>query len=196
MCHQLLRDARFHRQLLVIDEDLAARASASGCSECGGVLHVANYPRKARGRPEVSDGESNCRYSFCCATRDCRKRRTPTSVRFLDRRVYVSVVVVLAAVLAQGLSPSRTRVLCRELGVDRRTLARWLEWWQEEVPWTDYWAEFRGRLDQPLDPSCLPASLLGRIEAEDDQERLLLLLHLIEPLSHSALMRGRFARVA
>ena len=196
MWHRLLVDARFHRQLLVIDEDLAAGARASGCSVCGGALHSANYPRQPRGGPEEPAGESDPRHSFCCAARDCRKRRTPTSVRFLDRRLYLSVVVVLAAVLAQGLSKSRTRTLCGELGVDRRTLARWQEWWQEEVPRTDFWTELRGRLDRPPDPSALPTSLLERIEGKDEEERLLCLLRLIEPLSQSVLMRRRFARAA
>lgn len=44
--------------------------------------------------------------SLCCAR--CRKRRTPPSVRFLGRRVYLAAVVVLACVLRQG--PTRWRV--------------------------------------------------------------------------------------
>jgi hypothetical protein len=160
------------------------------------VLHAANYPRQPRGVPEGLGAEFARRHSFCCGAEDCRKRLTPRSVRFLDRRVYVSVVVVLAAALAQGLTGRRIRTLCVELDVDRRTLLRWQEWWRETMPRTDFFAELRGRLDRPLDRSRLPNSLLDRIEADDDAERLLFLLRLIDPLSHSELMRRRFASAA
>ena len=196
MWHRVLGSASFHRQLVAIDEDLAARAKASGCPVCGTVVHSANYPRRPRGSPDEVGTAFDRRLSFCCADRDCRKRLTPRSVRFLDRRVYLGVVVALAAVLAQGLSASRTRKLCRELCVDRRTLERWREWWREEVPRTDWWTELRGRLARPADPACLPSSLLERIEGESEEQRVLHLLHLLEPLSHSVQMRRRFVRVA
>jgi len=196
LCQQLLRDARFHRQLFEIDEDLAAQAKARRCSSCQGALHAASYPRKPRGVPDGLGAEYERRHSFCCGAENCRKRLTPTSVRFLDRRVYSSVIVVLAAAMAQGLTGRRIRMLCMELGVDRRTLLRWQEWWREELPRTDFFTALRARLDRPLDGSGLPGSLLDRIQAMDDAERLLRLLHLIDPLSHSALMRHRFARAA
>ena len=196
MWHRVLGSASFHRELSAIDEDLANRARAGGCPVCGAVVHAASYPRKPRGGPDGLGSGQDRRHSFCCAERDCRKRLTPTSVRFLDRRVYLSVVVVLAAALVEGLSASRTRKLCAELGVDRRTLDRWREWWREEVPRTDWWTELRGRLARPPDPACLPGSLLERIEGESEEQRVLRLLHLLEPLSHSVLMRRRLARVA
>jgi len=196
LCQQLLRDARFHRRLLEIDEDLAAQAKARRCSSCQGALHAASYPRKPRGVPEGLGADFERRHSFCCGAENCRKRLTPTSVRFLDRRVYSSVIVVLAAAMAHGLTSRRIRTLCTELDVDRRTLLRWQEWWREEVVRSDFFAELRGRMDRPLDGSRLPGSLFDRIQGADDAERLLCLLHLIDPLSHSALMRGRFARAA
>ena len=196
MCQQLLRDARFHRHLFEIDADLAAQAKAGRCSSCQGVLHSASYPRKPRGVPNGQGAEFDRRHSFCCGAENCRKRLTPPSVRFLDRRVYVSVVVVLAAVMAHGLTSRRMRTLCAELEVDRRTLVRWQEWWQDEVPRTDFFDELRGRMDRPLDRSGLPGSLLDRIEARDDAERLLRLLRLIDSLSLSALMRRRFSMAA
>jgi len=196
LCQHLLRDARFHRQLFEIDVDLAAQARAGRCSSCQGVLHAASYPRKPRGVPAGQGAEFDRRHSFCCGAENCRKRLTPPSVRFLDGRVYVSVIVVLAAVLAHGLTGRRMRTLCAELDVDRRTLVRWQKWWQDEMPRTDFFDELRGRMDRPLDQSRLPRSLLDRIEAADDAERLLGLLRLIDPLSHSALMRRRFSRAA
>jgi transposase-like protein len=117
-------------------------------------------------------------------------------VRFLDRRVYTGVIVVLAAALAQGVTGRRLAKLRAELGVDRRTLERWRRWWRESVPRTDFWSELRGRLDLPVATNELPSSLLERVVGADDAERLLRFLHLIDPLSHSALMRQRSVRVA
>jgi hypothetical protein len=117
-------------------------------------------------------------------------------VRFLDRRVYVGVMVVLAAALAHGLNRARCRQLCGELGVDPATLARWREWWCRSMPQSDFWTELRARLDRPVDPSSLPCALLERVRGADDEQRLLALLHLLAPLSHSALMRTRYSRVA
>ena len=196
MWHRLLGSASFHRRLFSIDEDIAALARAGGCPVCGAVVHSASYPRKPRGGLDERGPQFDRRHSFCCAAGDCRKRLTPPSVRFLDRRVYLGVVVTLAVVLAQGLDPRRTRRLCRDLDVDRRSLERWRQWWQEEVPRTGWWADLRGRLDRPPDPGALPGSLLERLRGEDEEARVLRLLHLLEPLSHSALMRRRLARVA
>jgi hypothetical protein len=58
----LLADAKFHEQLLAFDRDLAAQCRAAGCPECGGVLHVANYPRKPRGRPVALGAEHDRRF--------------------------------------------------------------------------------------------------------------------------------------
>ena len=93
MCHALLHDPKFLALLLRIDHDLAASTRADGC-RCGGVLHRADYPRKPRGCPiEVRDDHCS-RLSFCCSV--CRRRATSRSVRFLARRVYFALAVVLA----------------------------------------------------------------------------------------------------
>jgi len=196
LSHRLLADARFHRALLSIDDELAAEAGSRGCGVCGARLHVADYPRKPRGEPPGLEEEWSRRHSFCCSADGCRKRLTPTSVRFLDGRVYTGVVVVLAAVLAQGLSGKRLKILRESVGVDRRTLERWRRWWTEELPRTELWSELRGRFDRPVLEGGLPTSLLERVQGADEEERLLRLLRLLEPISHSACMRSRFARVA
>ena len=50
MCHSPLEDARIWIVLLGMDQDVAEQVRRAGCMHCGGVLHVANYPRKPRGR--------------------------------------------------------------------------------------------------------------------------------------------------
>ena len=47
------------------------------------------------------------------------------SVRFLGRKVYVGIVVVLVSAMDHGLKPERVQVLRESLGIDRRTLQHW-----------------------------------------------------------------------
>ena len=124
MWQKFLTDARFHEALLEIDRQIAAEARERGCPECGGVLHVASFPRKPRGGPQLTD-EHEIRLSFCCAREGCRKRVTPASLRFLGRRVYWATIVVLVPVMRQGPKPKRMRRFQELLGVSRRTVERW-----------------------------------------------------------------------
>ena len=125
MYQALLANARFHRLLLAIDDDLAADCRAAGCGRCGGVLHAARFCRKPRGRPSgLGDGYDQ-RFSLCCGMRECRKRATPPSLRFLGRKVYLACVVTLVSTLQHGATAARLRRLSQVLGIDRRTVARW-----------------------------------------------------------------------
>jgi hypothetical protein len=46
-------------------------------------------------------------------------------VRFLGRKVYLAVVVILVAAMRHGPTPRRLRLLSEHFGADRRTIARW-----------------------------------------------------------------------
>ena len=95
VCHVDLQRSQFFLFLIRLDEELAAQAQCAGCS-CGGVLHRANYPRKPRGCPTLAIRDAfSSRLSFCCSR--CRRRTTSVSVRFLGRRVYLGLVVVLCS---------------------------------------------------------------------------------------------------
>ena len=106
---RLLRDGRLRKLLEHGDEDLARECREGGCELCGGVLHSAKYARKPRGPEGVEAWDR--RHSFCCEEEGCRKRHTPPSLRFLWRRVYVSVVVVLVAAMVHGVKPRRVERL-------------------------------------------------------------------------------------
>ena len=95
MSHGLFGDARLYVALLEFDRELRDERRQEGC-DCGGVLHVSDYERKPRGVAEdkLPAGYGR-RFSLCCAREGCRRRATPASLRFLGRRVYVAVVVVL-----------------------------------------------------------------------------------------------------
>ncbi|MEI6783826.1 MAG: hypothetical protein WCQ21_23280 [Verrucomicrobiota bacterium] len=164
--------------LTKIDADLAMQACAEGC-RCGGALHRADYPRKVRGVKAETKAK---RHSFCCAEEGCRRRVTPGSVRFLGRRVYAGFVVVLLAALRHGLSADRVQVLREQLGVERRTLERWREWWLEQFASGRPWRLARARFMPLLDEATLPWSLWTRF-CEHGSTPLLELLRFLTPWS-------------
>jgi hypothetical protein len=173
---KLLGDARFFELLLRLDEDLARQAREGGCP-CKGVLHSARYPRKPRGGPPSLGREHDMRASFCCAREGCRRRVTPPSLRFLGRKVFFAVVVVLVPILRDGPTPERLRRLEQRFGVSRRTLYRWREWWREVVPGSRWWRGEQGGWAEPVDRMGLPASLLGVLSGiAEPADRVLALL--------------------
>jgi hypothetical protein len=165
--------------LLRIDNELASEACQGRCRDpkCKGPLHVADFPRKPRGVPPAHEDAYSVRYSFTCGR--CDLRTTPPSVRFLYRRLYVAAVVLLASP-PEGASVSR---LGAQLGVSRRTLLRWQQWWRQDFVRTDCWKEGRMRFTPLLVGEELPLSMLDRFDAPDPQGRLVQALHFISPVS-------------
>jgi hypothetical protein len=124
MYHDLPSTASFWSFLLAVDEDLAETVRNRGCL-CGGRLHSADYLRKPRGFP-VRLTQLQCfRSSFCCDRDGCRKRATPPSTRFLGRKVYAGVIVILISAMRQGPTPRRVRELSERFGADLTTITRW-----------------------------------------------------------------------
>jgi hypothetical protein len=193
MCHAFLTDSRFYQLLFRMDQASAAEVQAGGCCFCGGVLHSACYPRKPRGIRSALDASYQYRLSFCCASDDCRRRTTPPSVRFLGRKVYLGVIVVLISALEHGLSRQRRGQLIDALNIPEQTLWRWQCWWREvfgEGPW---WRMQRAGFVPPVLACRLPGELLGRLDGADLRERVVRLLWLIAPLtttSWSGSLRG------
>lgn len=181
MCHQLLTDARFLALLLEVDRDLAAEARIAGCF-CGGVLHQANYSRKPRGGPSELGTEQGQRFSFCCAEDGCRSRMTPQSLRFLGRRVYFAVVVVLVSAMRHGATPERMRRLRKVVGVDRRTVERWRLWWRTSFVDSPFWRAAAAAFAPPVSVVMLPATLLSRFRG-DEETRLVALLRFLGPIT-------------
>ena len=145
VCHALLQNPKFFALLLQIDNDLAAQMHATQCP-CGGVLHRANYPRKPRACPKEVRADFESRLSFCCNR--CRKRSTPMSVRFLGRRVYLGLAVVLAPQRRSTLNAVAVE-LVQALAIPARTIARWRHWWLELFPSTTLWQAACARFMPP-----------------------------------------------
>jgi hypothetical protein len=175
VCHALLQNPNFFHILLQIDIELAANTHASPCPHCGGTLHCANYPRKPRCCLEEARTHFESRFSFCC--NQCRKRKTSVSVRFLGRRVYLGLAVVLMSA-RRSQSPSDVAQLSETLSVPASTLQRWRRWWVQQFPITPLWQAHCARFMPQIDLTLLPDSLIERFlgSTEDQIRRLLIFL--------------------
>jgi len=178
VCHTLLQSPQFFQFLVQIDTDLAAQMHASAC-QCGGVLHRANYPRKPKACPEEVLFEFQSRWSFCCNL--CRKRSTPMSVRFLGRRVYVALAVVVLAVKRNKVFAATT-LAGEALGVPARTIARWRQWWLQLFGATALWQAQCARFMPSVEITELPQSLMARFTGTA-HEAMGHLLKFLSPLS-------------
>ena len=159
------------------------------CPYCGGLLHSARYPRKPRGPRHLLTDDYESRLSFCCAEEDCRRRTTPPSVRFLGRKVYLGVVVILVTALNHGLTRQRRQQLFDQLEINPQTFYRWLTWWREVFPASRCWQSALGRFIPPVDTVQLPGERLGRFTGQDLKQRLRQLLQLLLPLTTSSCWR-------
>lgn len=143
--YDLLAHPNLFQMLTIFDRDIANLVQRSErCPCCGGKLDRADYQRSGYGIPAGAGDEVKRRFSFCC--RDCRRRRTPDSLRFLDGKAYPGVIVTLLAALQHGETGARFNALRKALGIDRRTLGHWRRWWQEHFAASAFWRGARGLL--------------------------------------------------
>ncbi len=193
MYQTLLGDSRFFNLLLQLDEDLAAQARHGGC-DCGGVLHSARYRRKPRGGPSELGAEHAVRASFCCAVEGCRRRVTPPSLRFLGRKVFFGVLVLLLPVLMEGPTPQRLARLQERYAVSLRTLRRWRRWWQQSFTASRFFVAARGGFAQPVAADALPGALLVAFATLPTAvERVMAILGWLLPLSGGSSRPGERA---
>lgn len=114
MIPAMLRDRRFIELLQMFDREIAERAWARGCPECGGVLHDPRYLRKPRGLPSELKSIDFFRKSLCCAQDCCRRRATPPSALFFGRPHSLHLIrdeFVWAASASPGAIPRHLRNL-------------------------------------------------------------------------------------
>ena len=101
------------------------------------------------------------------------------------RCLLVLLVVVLVSAMVHGLKPNRVEALREKLGIDRRTLERWRQWWVVIFVDSSFWKEARARFMPPLDHNTLPLPLCEAFEIER-RDRLLDLLKFLSPLTTPA----------
>jgi hypothetical protein len=184
--HESACEFNFHALLWELDACAAQQVRERGCPRCGGPLYCAHYERKPRGLgPQaVKAGRYDVRLSLCCGRQGCRARATPPSVRFLGRRVYAAV-----AVLVLSLRAALASVTTQALGIEQRwqapawwTRRRWSSWWQCEL-WSEPWfSTQRALFARPPPPSASPDCLLGQWVGSVP-ERVRRLLVMLSPLT-------------
>jgi hypothetical protein len=178
----LLGDATFHKLLLACDRDLANQVRHRRCLVCRSALHSANYPRKPRGRLCRLPPEHDWRLSLCCARHGCRKRKTPPSLRFLGRKVYLAMTIIVMAILREGPTAARMRRLAEFIRLDRRTIKRWRGWWRVRFTAMPFWQAARAAFMPPVDEERLPTAMLERFTGSA-AERMLALLRFLRPIT-------------
>jgi hypothetical protein len=183
-------EAQFLVALGEIDAAYAARVHAAGCL-CGGVLDLADYPRKPRGDLGEAAEAYALRQSFCCRREGCRKRATPPSLRFLGRKVYIAVLVIVASAAARATSIGGRGSARRVHGVPVRTVQRWLAWWQTVFALSAFWSEARAFFATPMEVDALPVSLLSRFSGERP-EALVKMLRFTAPITTTS-VRAKIA---
>ena len=106
-------------------------------------------------------------------------------MRFLGRRVYLAVTVVLASAVRTGLTDRRVSRLTEWIRVPKRTVERWRAWWLLEFVDTRFWVTARGQLMPPPAAAILPASLLECFKGPDLPSQLVAALRFLAPLGES-----------
>jgi predicted DNA-binding transcriptional regulator YafY len=105
-------------------------------------------------------------------------------VRFLGRKVYLGAVVILVSAMRQGPTPRRVRELTKLFDVDRRTIYRWRDFWNEHFPKTTFWKVARARLVPVFEIVDFPRSLLEAfVHAGDDRNGWGELLRFLSPIT-------------
>lgn len=156
-----INNVKLYQLLFLIDADLAERKRSNSCPFCGAPLHTSNYFRNPRGGPDDIPEAFSIRHSLCCSAENCRKRVLPPSLRFWDRKVYWSVVILVTVVLRQqrteGYSAGR---IMRLVGVSRHTLKRWILYFKDVFPQTGRWKRIRGRIGVEIDMGQIPSAII------------------------------------
>ena len=103
------------------------------------------------------------------------------SVRFLGRRVYLGLIMVLMSVRRTTVSASAVQTM-QALCVPERTISRWRHWWLQVFPTTPLWHAACARFMPPVQTDHLPCSLIERFAGVAAHQAMHLLAFLA-PLS-------------
>ena len=103
-------------------------------------------------------------------------------MRFLGRRVYAGLVVVLMTTMIHDLKAGRIRRIREALQIDSRTLKRWRQWWLDNFVRSSFWKAGRARFMPPLCEQTLPLSLWLSFELQE-RDRLLAVLQFLRPIT-------------
>lgn len=182
MLSELLKKKSIFSLLYKIDKEIADQYKEKACPYCGGPLHWANYPRKPRGEPHGVSEECYIRFSLCCGREGCRRRTMPPSCRFLGRKIYWYIVILLRISDFQNQTENSTiSEFSQNSGISRNTIGRWLFFFQEMFPKSPSWQSTRGLLPACIKNDGLPASMMNYLLCikSDTQEAVISCLKLL-----------------
>jgi hypothetical protein len=182
MSHKFLFNASFYTVLMSIDRELAEKERRKGCCHCGGKLHQSHYPRSPLGVPIEFRFHFEERFSFCCF--NCRKRSTPSSVRFFGRRWFPGPIFILISALMMGINERRLAQIKRHFGVvvSESTWKRWRYWWRKVFPTTEFWKSQAGLIHPDGIKGVFPRDLLT-MYLGGLAEQMTLLLQFLSPMT-------------
>jgi len=160
MLSEPLKNKSLFNHLYSIDKKIAEQYRQMSCPYCSGPLHFANYLRKPRGEPEGVSEECFIRFSLCCGKEGCRRRVMPPSCRFMGRKVYWYVVIL---VILSDWYNKATNIfkLSKLFGVSRNTIDRWIVFYQDVFPSSPQWQLIRGQVAASIKNNELPANLVN-----------------------------------
>jgi hypothetical protein len=160
MLSELLKNKNLFYHLYTIDKNIAEQYRQMPCSYCGGALYFANYLRKPRGEPEGVSEKCFIRFSLCCGTEGCRHRVMPPSCRFMGRKIYWHVVIL---VILSDWHNKATNIfkLSKLFGISRNTIGRWIVFYQDIFPSNPQWQLIRGQVAASIKSNELPANLVN-----------------------------------
>lgn len=162
MLPEFLQNVSLFHTLYHIDLNLAQECQQAGCPFCQGPLHRAPYLRKPRGGPLNIPEEFQVRQSLCCGREGCRRRVLPPSCLFQGRKVYWRAVILVVVSLRQGrFGGFCINKLARMFSIDRKTVVRWIRYFQDELAISAQWQRLRGLIDIQVTSQDLPGSLLA-----------------------------------
>lgn len=162
MLPNLLQNVSLFRTLYQIDLNLAQEFQQAGCPFCQGPLHHASYLRKPRGGPLNIPEEYQVRQSLCCGREGCRRRVLPPSCLFQGRKVYWRAVILVVLSLRQGrFGGFFINKLARMFSLARKTIGRWIRYFQNKFTTSSQWLRLRGLIDIQVTSHDLPGSLLA-----------------------------------
>lgn len=161
MLSELLKKKSLFSHLYTIDKNIAEQYRQKPCPICGGPLYYANYPRKPRGEPDGLPEEYFIRFSLCCGSEGCRHRLMPPSCRFLGKKVYWHIVI-LVVVFAWQAKTVKTNIfkLAKLFDISRNTIGRWIYFYQDVFPSSRQWKKIRGMVTASIKNDELPAGLI------------------------------------
>jgi len=149
------------RCLHSLDVELADKVRTKRCPLCGGPLHSGAYKRQPRGEGEDVEipEEFRQRLGLCCGW--CRRRTLPPSCLYLGRKVFWGCIVMLVTAAAQGLGNHTITELCARFDVSRRTVKRWVSFFEVLFPSSAPWQRLRGRVGVEVRTEELPRGLVA-----------------------------------